>query len=177
MKHIHIFLLAFLLGLPFVACDNETTAVTPHESGGDTNPAGKLVSASACKSGAAGEGVTFNASSSEMQYRYDAATKTLHLTHINAAFNCCPGTISVDVDIEEHLITLVERESSAECNCLCLYDLEVAVTDLPQAEYRIVVVEPYLQKPDQALSFTMDLVTRSTGSHSVPRNNYPWSPQ
>ncbi len=177
MKHIHIFLLTFFLGLPFVACDSETTAVTPHESGVTTNPAGKLVSASACKNGVVGEGAVFSAASSSIQYRYNATTQTLYLTHINAAFNCCPGTISVDVDIEEHLITLVERESSADCDCLCLYDLDIAVTDLPQAEYRIVVVEPYLQKPDQALSFSMDLVTGSTGSHSVPRNNYPWSTQ
>ncbi len=47
----------------------------------------------------------------------------LHIKHVNAVFNCCPGTIKSDVYVEGNNITIVESETDPQCKCICDYDL------------------------------------------------------
>ncbi len=47
----------------------------------------------------------------------------LQIKHVNAVFNCCPGTITSDVYVEGNNITIVESETDPQCKCICDYDL------------------------------------------------------
>ena len=43
--------------------------------------------------------------------------------HVNAVFNCCPGTIKSDLSVVGNTITIVETETDPQCKCICDYDL------------------------------------------------------
>ncbi|UCD95568.1 MAG: hypothetical protein JSU69_05825, partial [Candidatus Zixiibacteriota bacterium] len=98
---------------------------------------------------------------------------TLFLTHVNAGFNCCTDP-AANIVIEGNVITITESESGEHCDCLCLIDLELKITDLPPGEYVIKVVEMYLEEGDQLLEFTVDLAESASGSFCVERDHYPW---
>jgi hypothetical protein len=154
------------------ACNDDNAGITPDT--GDT-PSGKLTAATECKSTATKPGVgVFASGESAVEYSYNAAARKLTLKHVNAAFNCCPGTLSASVHVEDNLITIIEKESEASCNCNCLYDLDIEISNLAQKSWNIVFVEPYLSSPDLPLSFVIDLTTSAAGRHAVPRAMYPW---
>lgn len=135
---------------------------------------GSLVSHSACKSDK-----TFMSDSdipdtvSCVEYAYDASSKKLTLTHINAGFNCCPGELSCDISLLGDTIVVEEKEETPACDCNCLYDLEISVDNVAQANYVIKFVELYCGDADR-LIFDIDLSNEITGSYCVNRNNYPW---
>lgn len=172
MKRLLLFPIIASLVFLAPACSEDDEGITPDD--GET-PAGRLTSATDCK--------TFNdpavesiLSSSEscVEYNYDAANKTLFLKHVNAGFNCCPGTLSANITLVENIITIAESEQEAACHCNCLFDLTFEITDLKPGAYRIVMVEPYLHDDDPALSFLLDLTTEPNGNVCVPRVHYPW---
>lgn len=108
-----------------------------------------------------------------VSYEYDG-NGLLRLKHVNAAFNCCPGEITAGIKVEDSLITIVEGETESGCRCLCLYDLECVIENLPPGEYVVRVEEPYLEPGDEPLEFTVDLAAAGAGSHCVERTHYPW---
>ncbi|MDT8323582.1 MAG: hypothetical protein RRA94_05700 [Bacteroidota bacterium] len=172
MKSLIIPALTIVLLLALPGCDGENESNTPVVTG---DPSGELTSATDCKSfmkstltgpGSSGE--------SAVLYVYDADTRVLTLTHVNAGFNCCPGELSVAVTVSEGNITVVESEREAGCHCNCLFDLGIRVRDLPPGSWSIAFVEPYRHPDDAAISFTADLRTDPTGEHRVPRRHYPW---
>lgn len=57
-----------------------------------------------------------------IEYRTDA-DGYLHIKHVNAVFNCCPGRIKADVSVEGNTISIVESETDPQCKCICDYDL------------------------------------------------------
>ena len=66
-----------------------------------------------------------------------------------------------------------EKEEAAQCDCNCLYDLEIEIEGVEEQSYQINVFEPYAL--DQAkLSFSIDLKSEPSGSFSVIRKIYPW---
>ncbi len=107
-----------------------------------------------------------------ISWEYDG-TGTLSLSHINAGFNCCP-TLDVSIDVQGGTITLHEVETLGECFCLCLFDLEFEITNLPPGEYRVVAEEPYVDEGMEALDFSIDLTQAPSGVHCVERTEYPW---
>jgi hypothetical protein len=107
-----------------------------------------------------------------IQYQYDGI-QNLTLKHQNAGFNCCPE-IATNITIINRTITIKEIELSGLCNCLCLFDLDYQIINLPPATYTITVVEQCVLPEDQKLEFTVNLINLSTGSYCVERNNYPW---
>jgi hypothetical protein len=107
-----------------------------------------------------------------MEYQYDGQSLLL-LKHVNAGFNCCPE-IAADISIEDNLITIEEIELSGDCDCICLFDMDYEIRDLPPGEYTITVVEPYVPEGEQVLEFTVDLVSSPAGSFCVYRDYYPW---
>jgi hypothetical protein len=139
-------------------------------------PAGWLVSRTDCK-GAIGSasGATAAPTSSQecVEYDYDGQGR-LRLKHINAGFNCCPGTISADFDVSGGTIRIEEKESSSLCDCSCLYDLIYEIAALPPGTYRLTVVGPYQPDTDPPLSFDVDLGRAASGSFCVERTRYPW---
>jgi hypothetical protein len=104
------------------------------------------------------------------QYNYDGQ-KTLTINHINALLQCCSGDISVKFDYTGNLITIGENQTTSGCYwCLCLYDLQFEVTNLPPGQYRIRFIEPYLNSKDEPLDFTITLTSSpATGTICVER--------
>ncbi len=172
MKRRILPVLSLVLLLAFAACDEAGESTTPVTTG---DPAGQLTSATECKSFMKST-LTGPGSSSEsaVLYDYDADTRILTLTHVNAGFNCCPGELSATVTVSEGTVTIAEREREAGCHCNCLFDLGIEVRNLPAGEWSIVFDEPYRHADDAAISFTVDLRSEPSGEHSVPRRFYPW---
>ncbi len=78
------------------------------------------------------------------EYQYDEENGLI-LQHINAGFNCC-SEVSANITIGGNLITVEETESGDFCYCLCLYDVEYRIEDLPPGEYTIKFVELCLEE-------------------------------
>jgi hypothetical protein len=128
-------------------------------------PSGRLVQASDC----GGFKDRMQASSDEcVEYSY--AGTTLALRHINAAFNCCPKEITIEVRVNDGTIDIVEYEAEAGCRCNCLYDLDLVVENLPAGTYRIRTTGPI----GPGLDFTVDLAAQPSGSYCEKRQGYPW---
>ena len=68
----------------------------------------------------------------------------------------------------------MSRSGSLTCDCLCLFDLDYEITNLPPGVYTIRVNEPYLWEGAEVLEFTVDLSAVPSGSHCVYRDHYPW---
>jgi hypothetical protein len=101
---------------------------------------------------------------------------TLSINHSDAGFNCCPGELGASFVIDGNTITITETEdlSGGGCHCLCLFDLEYWITNVPPGEYDIVINGPYLPAGDQPLEFTLDLSSPTDGMHCAARTGYPW---
>lgn len=141
-------------------------------------PVGALLQYSDCK-----ESLTGTATSGEdfapgpfsdcIDYHYNGVD-TLNFTHINAGFNCCPGDITGEIVYSGNQITITERESTAGCLCMCLYDLEYRIVNLVPGQYTIRIVEPYTDASDQVLELTLNLSGETSGEFCLPRDHYPW---
>ena len=172
MKHLICIRILILSMVVLPACSEEGESTNPST---EPIPGIELQHATECKAFDKRTADGFIAASeSRLEYRYDFHSRTLSLTHLNAAFNCCPGGLAVNMDLEDNIITIIEREQEAGCYCLCLYDLQCTIHDLEPGTYRIVVIEPYLHDDDAPLSFKVDLREEPTGNSTVPRTHYPW---
>jgi hypothetical protein len=176
-----VLILLVLLPLCFSRCEN----------GGENNPVpvfGKLTHVSDCKSNASassssllpaeasaqvGGPSSLPSSQSCINYTFDKSLGRLTLTHINAGFNCCPDSITCDIEVSGSIIVIKEKEASGLCNCNCLYDLEMVIDGLFEMPYNIRVTEPYAGE-QEPLIFTVDLKENPTGSYCVERGGYPW---
>jgi len=140
------------------------------------DPFGRLIGRTNCKGsgGSVGGTPAAPASSQEcVEYDYDGRS-LLRLKHINAGFNCCPGTVSADIEISGDTIRIKEKESSSLCDCSCLYDLRYEIIGLDRGTYRISVVGPYQPEGDPPLIVLLDLEHANSGSACVDRTRYPW---
>lgn len=108
-----------------------------------------------------------------LQYQYDGS-RILTIKHINAAFNCCPQKISASIDITSNTITIIENEAASQCSCLCLFDLELRIENLPRGSYYIHVIEPYVNSGDAVMGFNVSLNTQVNDQFCIERNQYPW---
>jgi hypothetical protein len=111
-----------------------------------------------------------------IEYQYDGEGILL-LKHVNSGFNCCPDEILGEITLVGNIITITENESlepSGGCDCLCLFDVDYQISDLPPGEYTITVDQLYLQPGAEILEFTVDLTSTSSGEYCVQRDYYPW---
>lgn len=110
-----------------------------------------------------------------IEYQYDGEG-TLLLKHVNAGFNCCVDDILAEITLVGNLITITEIEEppGGWCDCICLYDVDYQINDLPPGEYTITVNELYLWPGAEILEFTVDLSSSTSGSYCVQRTDYPW---
>jgi hypothetical protein len=163
-------LLGGLLTLALALSDTNCSSPSGPEA------AGRLVSRTDCKSFAALDtGTAAGPASGQECVEYDTDGRgLLKLKHINAGFNCCPGTISAAIDISVGFVRIKERESSSLCDCDCLYDLAYEIAGLTPGIYRITVVGPYQPEGDPPLEFSADLSQAASGSYCVERTRYPW---
>jgi hypothetical protein len=143
-------------------------------SGQGETPVGTLLEYQGCKQWNTGDKLAVTALRQEdcIEYSYDG--QKLLLTHINAGFNCCPGTISTEIVVTDRIISIIEREQEAGCLCLCLFDLIIEVENLEPGEYTVRVVEPYIEDGDEPLEFIVQLSSGTSGCYCIERNYYPW---
>lgn len=125
-----------------------------------------------CKSNLKSAGAIFD-TISLVEYQYNESTKTLTFTHINAGFNCCPDKLSCKVNLQNDNLSIEEFEKEAACDCNCLFDLSVEITNIEKKSYHIQFIEPYA-KGLAPLYFDINLNNNQTGSYSVIRKQYPW---
>lgn len=103
-------------------------------------------------------------------YNYDGESR-LELTHVDLLANCCATDLLGAVTFEgsKILITEGERTDDGACRCVCSYDMNIVITDLPPGDYRIVVDENYMFDGYDDLAFNVSLATKTNGSFCVTR--------
>ena len=143
-------------------------------SGPETDPNGILLQYQGCKEWSVGsDAINITARNEDcLEYLYDG--RKLILKHVNAGFNCCPGTITAEIAVTDRIISIIEREQEAGCLCLCLFDLDMEIDNLEPGEYTIRVVEPYVEDGDESLEFVVQFSAGTSGCYCVSRNYYPW---
>lgn len=166
-----IFLLALSL-LIIISCKQDENIIP-------FNTNASLVSYHGCKTfpqerDASGQFSLFHAQNQDcIEYQY-YGDSVLEIHHINAGFNCCPGEIVADIDINNNLIVIRENETESGCFCLCLFDVNYKIEGLIPGKYTIIVIEPYTNDQDEKLEFTVVLSGATSGTYCVYRNHYPW---
>lgn len=98
------------------------------------------------------------------------------LTHLNAAFNCCPSKIDALVEINGSTIIVREEETfgAGICECNCLYDLEIELSNIDPKMYTVEIIEPYVTTYDDPIEIDIDFSATTEGAYSFKRNSYPW---
>ncbi len=91
---------------------------------------------------------------------YDGGT--LNLTHQNATFNCCVDLLSAEFTFSNDTIYIVESEvlKDGGCCCICPYDVDMQITNLPAGVYTVVVESPWTYNDTE---FSLDLTTEPGG--------------
>ncbi len=148
----------------------------------ETGTGGIITASSGCKSQTQGKaGIGLQAASDTYQSNktyvlYSDEGKTLSLKHINAAFNCCPESITASATIANGTILIEEKEDTSRraCNCLCLYDLDMKIENVEAGQYVMKFIEPYRYTGDPAIEFTIDLAQQTSGVFEAARTKYPW---
>ncbi|UCF33977.1 MAG: hypothetical protein JSV78_01465, partial [Phycisphaerales bacterium] len=63
---------------------------------------------------------------------------TLHVLHENATYNCCLDEIVISLSVEDDLLILTEEEiAPMPCWCICCFEAEVTIVDLPPRVYTV----------------------------------------
>ncbi len=110
-------------------------------------------------------------------YEYDGGS-VLHITRTNAAFNCCPDSLTADATITQSTIIIEEIEwVTTPCDCLCLYDMEFEITNVRPGIVKLRFMESYLAPGATLLQATIDLIKQPSGAFCANREFYPWSSQ
>ena len=163
--------------LLIVSCESDilkepSTTNISQENNIDMIIVGELTSYSQCKS--------FNKNTNQLasnesciEYSFDDTNSTLHITHINAGFNCCPVEITTTINHSNDTIYIVENEGNPLCNCSCLYDLEIDIKNIKEGKYIMNIIEPYAPT-DSELCFEINLTETNNGDFCVTRDLYPW---
>jgi hypothetical protein len=105
-----------------------------------------------------------------VEFVYDSAG-TLYLKHTDMTANCCADRFSVDINIENGVVTIVEEEIFliSPCHCVCQYDIEMEITDLTPGTYTISIVEPYQYPGAPLLEFSLNLTVPISGQFCINR--------
>jgi len=175
-----------LLGaLPFLLLTGCGTHVASQVD--PTWPTGEWLGRGECLPGT-GEDLAFRGSRTPydldcLKWEYDGEG-LLEVTHVNAGFNCAPeieATTSLDPRPvsggPSGTIEIVEHEILGIADCLCLFELEYTLSELPPGTYRVEVSEDpgCLDEGDVPLEFTLVLESAGADSFCVGRDHYPWS--
>jgi len=166
MKRIIVFLWILLI----ISCESNTQS--------KTEVFGELKSFSNCKllnkiTGLSKIVETLPDTLTGIEYHYDGKSK-LTLTHINAGFNCCPGDLFTEIIEDNNEILIEECETSSMCDCNCLYDLTIEITDISPGNYSFTFIEPYLNEDNEIISFVLGLNDEDSGIITFFRKGYPW---
>lgn len=99
-----------------------------------------------------------------LEWSYDGSA-VLELVHVNALFNCCPDSATVDIAISGDTVTLTEKEHVEHpCTCWCEYDLGIRLYGMVPQIYRIRIKEP-LRPPEEWMAVDIDLSESPSGRY------------
>ncbi len=141
-----------------------------------TYPTGELINHSGCLTGAADRDTL---DQDCLIYEYDGVS-TLHIRHVNDLFNCCPDYLYANITIDNNYIYIEEWEAigpSGGCDCICLYELEYEIVNLPPGEYTVEVNNPHYYNTyggGQSIGFTGEFWEATSGVVCVDRPYLPW---
>ncbi|MCX6828907.1 MAG: hypothetical protein NT002_06440 [candidate division Zixibacteria bacterium] len=110
-----------------------------------------------------------------LEYSYHGENRILRVKHINAVFNCC-AIINADLGVLGDTVLIKEKESygpNGPCHCLCYYDVEYEIRNLPVGKYVIKIIEVYTLGNDLPLAVATDLENEPTGIYCIERNILP----
>jgi hypothetical protein len=141
------------------------------------SPTGALLGYNGCKQFLQTAGTDPFAPSAEndcIEFSYDGES-TLTLKHINAGFNCCPGDITAAIEIGSGRIIITENENEQGCDCLCLFDVQYEIINLPPGRYTIRIIGLYLDESDEPVEVDVDFRETPSGTFCFNRDHYPWS--
>ncbi|MCK5125442.1 MAG: hypothetical protein KAR42_04240 [candidate division Zixibacteria bacterium] len=93
---------------------------------------------------------------------YDGAS-LLHVIHTNTTFNCCVLQIEASVELSGMDIVVTESETpdGGWCACLCFYDFDYYIQNIPPGVYTLTVNERYADGMEE-LSIELDLTGGAT---------------
>lgn len=107
-------------------------------------------------------------------WTYDG-TSTLSITRNNVTFNCCVDSLTASLADSDSGITIIETEwATLPCDCLCLYDLQYEIANVPPVKTQLRIVEPYVAPESPQLELIIDLENETSGSLCLDRGYYPW---
>ena len=105
---------------------------------------------------------------------YDGS-QTLAIRHYNTVFNCCPWDfLYAEVVFDSDTIYVYEYDVGI-CYCACVFDIFYEISNLPPAEYTIIVSE--CGPPNTDHTYTIDLTTTPYDSICIERTGYPYPPK
>ncbi len=134
-------------------------------------PSGELTDRSACKNLGMAKLDSIDLDHSTcLVYEYDGVS-VLTVRHVNAQLNCCPVLAPVII-VDDSTIIIDEIETEGLCDCICLFDLDYLITNLPPGMYRLVLREQYLLEQYAPLDFQIDLTTPVSDTLCQPRPYY-----
>ena len=168
MKSLKIILIVFIIASICYSCSDDGDSIS-------RNTTGRIVSTDGCKFTNTEQLFKSNYAPTHqdcINYEYDS-TKTLTITHINAAFNCCPTDITADIIFEGNTITITEHEVDAPCDCICLYDVAYQFDGVEEDRYTIVINGMYLGDTSPVMA-EFDLTTSYENTFCTERDIYPW---
>lgn len=161
----------------FLVTCNDDSPVRSKQSG----PTVRLISKTSCKSFDANSlGAAASACTQDCITFWTDSANTLHVKHINAAFNCCMESLTVTIQTkgEVALITESDNMESGGCRCICLYDAEYEISNLPAGVHKIEIAEPYAKldqwTEEQPLCCSLGEPVTDTTMCCVDRCHYPW---
>jgi len=77
----------------------------------------------------------------------------LSVKHVNVLFNCEPGQLVVDVELQDDTIFVNENEKQSIVNCICPYDLSYRIGPLSYGNYQFVLLQGGLQRTQFLIDF------------------------
>jgi hypothetical protein len=134
---------------------------------------GKVTGHSDCKNFKISTGTVTPDTLSCVTWTFDTTSGTLNLSHLNAAFNCCPGKLSCKVKSDNDTVRVEEKEQKQDCDCDCLFDLEIEVKGLDRKPFWVDFLEPYSGNQEK-IFFEVDPFKGTEGMFCVTRMQYPW---
>ena len=108
-----------------------------------------------------------------ISYNYDTNKNQLNIEHKNTVFNCCVDLLLYNEQIKNDTIFIKEMEHNGQCNCLCLYDIEMKVENIKTQKYILKITEAYAEQENPFI-FEIRLDSIISGRFCLQRYNYPY---
>lgn len=169
------FFVVILTLLFLFACstDNSKTPVCVNPF--DNEKAGRLINRTDCKNSAGVFLINVNSTHEAITFNYYSGYKILQLSHINAAFNCCPKKITASYKFINDTIKIFEKEAEAGCHCECLYDVNYELRNISEGIYHIEIYGPITDGSYHTpLAFDVDVLNHKDSVFALYRGFYPW---